>query len=314
MRFSSELIMIAPLGPDLDLAAGFRVLYGSAIADFWSRKIRVLRGLVKANSDWVKVYMIHKTAVVGPKVTLGSDVSIGPYTVIEDEVVIGDGCSIGPRVHINGWTTIGSGTTIHAGAIIGDAPQDYDYNGEKSFCTVGDNCIIREYVTIHRAEGAGKTTSIGNNCMLMAFVHVAHNASIGHNVTLANHTIISGHVTVEDRATLSGYIGVHQFCRIGTLTMVGGYFKPTQDIPPYALVDHGTVYGINSVGLKRAGVSLEARKALKQAYKLFFFSGKLRNDALSEIELEYGTVPEVAHFIEFARASKRGILPANKKR
>jgi len=256
--------------------------------------------------------MIHETVVIGPDVKLGKDVHVGPYTVIEGEVTIGDGCRIGPRVYINGWTTIGNNVKIHANAVVGDAPQDYHYNGEKSYCRIGNNTIIREYVTIHRGEGKGTETSVGSNCMLMAFVHVGHNVKMGNNCTLGNHAVLAGHVTVEDLANLSGYIGVHQFSNVGTLSMTGPYSKVTHDVPPYCLVIDGTVFGLNFVGLKRAGISSETRKALRKAVETIFFSKLLRKEALAKVEAESGEIPEVAHLIEFIRNSKRGLLPGRR--
>lgn len=255
--------------------------------------------------------MIHETAVIGPNVKLGRDVCVGPYTVIEDEVTIGNECRIGPRVHINGWTTIGDNVKIHANAVVGDAPQDYHYKGEKSYCRIEDNTIIREYVTIHRGKGEGTGTSIGSNCMLMAFAHVGHNVTIGNNCTLANHVVLSGHVTVEDRANMSGYVGVHQFSNVGTLSMTGPYSRVTHDVPPYCLIIDGAVYGLNFVGLKRAGISSETIKALRKAAQTIFFSETLRKDALRQVEAESGGVPEIAHLIEFIRKSKRGLLPGH---
>lgn len=256
--------------------------------------------------------MIHETAVIGPDVKLGEDIHVGPYTVIEDEVTIGDGCRIGPRVYINGWTTIGNNVKIHANAVVGDAPQDYHYNGEKSYCRIGDNTIIREYVTIHRGDGEGTETSVGSNCMLMAFVHVGHNVKMGNNCTLGNHTVLAGHVTVEGLANLSGYIGVHQFSNVGTLSMTGPYSKVTHDVPPYCLVIDGAVFGLNFVGLKRTGISSETRKALRKAVEALFFSKLLRKEALAKVEAASGEIPEVAHLIEFIRSSKRGLLQGHR--
>lgn len=252
--------------------------------------------------------MIHNTAVIGPRVTVGKDVHIGPYTVIEDEVTIGDGCRIGPRVHINGWTTIGTNVRIHANAVVGDAPQDYHYGGETSYCRIGDNTIIREYVTIHRGEGEGTVTSIGSDCMLMAFVHVGHNVTMGNHCTLANHVGLAGHVTLEDHANMSVYIGVHQFATVGTLSMTGPYSRVTHDVPPYCLVIDGAVYSLNVVGLKRAGLSSGTRRTLRRAVHDIFFSDLLRKDALEKVAEESGDIPEVAHLLSFIRNSRRGLL------
>ncbi|OVE81508.1 acyl-[acyl-carrier-protein]--UDP-N-acetylglucosamine O-acyltransferase [bacterium M21] len=255
--------------------------------------------------------MIHKTAIIAKTVQLGKDVEIGPYTVIEGDVSIGNGCRIGPRAHILGWTSIGRNTTVHANAIIGDAPQDYSYNGERSFCHIGDNNIIREYTTIHRGAEKDSVTTIGSNCMLMAFSHVGHNAKVSDHCTVGNHTVIAGHVELESNTNLSGYIGIHQFCRVGSWSMVGGYIKPTKDIPPYCLVADGClVYGPNNVGLKRADIPLDSRKAIKHAIRTFYFSGKLKAEALEEIEAAYSDISEVQHFVDFIQTSKRGVLPS----
>lgn len=252
--------------------------------------------------------MIHETAIVAPTVRLGKGVSIGPYTVIEGEVSIGDGTRIGPRVHICGWTTIGNDVKIHAGAIIGDEPQDYSYNGEKSFCVIGDRTIIREYVTIHRAEGEGKTTSIGDDSMIMGFAHIGHNVTIGNRCVISNNDVLGGHVVIEDKAIISTGTGIHQFCRIGTMSLTGPYMKITRDIPPYSLIEHTSVMGLNVVGLKRNGVDAPARKALKSAIKTLLFSSKLRAEALAEVEATHGDVPEVKHLLDFFTTSKRGVL------
>ncbi|MBN2569570.1 MAG: acyl-ACP--UDP-N-acetylglucosamine O-acyltransferase [Deltaproteobacteria bacterium] len=256
--------------------------------------------------------MIHETAVIGPGVKLGEDIHIGPYTVIEDEVNVGDGCRIGPRVYINGWTTIGKNVKIHANAVVGDDPQDYHYNGDKSYCLIGDNTIIREYVTIHRGEGKGTKTSIGSGCMLMAFVHVGHNVTMGNNCTLGNHTVLSGHVTVEDRANLSGYVGVHQFSNVGTLSMTGPYSRVTHDVPPYCLIIDGAVFSVNLVGLRRGGITSETIKTIREAVQTIFFSKMLRKEALAKVESESGDIPEVAHLIKFIRKSKRGLLQGHR--
>ncbi len=252
--------------------------------------------------------MIHPTAVIADTVRLGEDVTVGPYTVIEGEVEIGDGCCIGPHCHILGFTVIGPGTQVHAGAVIGDAAQDYGCKGERSYVRIAANCIIREYVTIHRGNAAETETIIGENCMLMAFAHVAHNCILGKRVVIANLSVLSGHVEIGDRAIISGYVGLHQFVRIGELAMVGGHLKLTQDVPPYCLAaKDNRVSGPNTVGLKRAGFPEDSRKAIRNAVRTFFYAGLSQNDALAAIAEKHGDSPEIQHFIEFIKASKRGI-------
>ncbi len=257
--------------------------------------------------------MIHETAVIAPTATIGERVTIGPYTVIESDVTIGDGCRIGPHVHLSGWTTIGNNVKIHAGAVIGDEPQDYSYDGAESYCVVGDDTIIREYVTLHRGEGEGSTTSVGKKCMIMGFAHIGHNVTIGDNCVISNNVGLAGHVTLEDKVIISANSGVHQFCRVGTMSLIGPYMKIVKDVPPYSLVERGGVMGLNVIGIKRTGVDATARKALKNAVKTLLFSSKLRADALAEVEDESGTIPEVKHLLEFFKSTTRGILSGVRK-
>ena len=260
-------------------------------------------------------FLIHPTAIVAKTAKLGEGVSIGPYTVVEDQVEIGDRCRIGPRVHLSGWTTLGSDVEVHAGAVIGDSPQDHGYQGEQSYCRIGSHTVIREYVTIHRAVGAEAVTQVGDHCMLMGFVHVGHNSVVGNHCNIANNTVLGGHVTVEDHVNLSVHIGVHQFVRIGTLVMVGSFTRITRDIPPYCLVAEGSsVRGANSVGMKRAGLSLSARSAVKGSIKSYFFEERSSQSALEDIVARFGETDEVRHFVSFIKGSKRGIASRRKPR
>ncbi len=258
--------------------------------------------------------MIHPTAVIGEQVRLGEEVSVGAYTVIEGEVTIGDGCRVGPHCHISGYTTIGARTTIHNGAVVGDLPQDYDFQERETYCRIGEDCIIREYVTIHRGTTEGSATTIGNNCMLMAFVHVAHNCQLADRVIIANNTLLAGHVHIGERAFLSARVSVHQFVHIGTIAMVSGAVQLNQDAAPYVIVgrdmvrEHG-VYGPNVVGLRRAGYSLAQRTAIKDAVKIYFFSDLNQSAALDRLTAKYPEEPAITAFIDFVRGSKRGITP-----
>jgi len=165
---------------------------------------------------------IHNTAIVHPNAKLGKDVVIGPGAVIGENVEIGDGTQIGANVVIGGWTTIGKRCEIYPGASIGLEPQDLKFKGEKSYCYVGDETVIREFVTISRATGEGEETRVGNNCLLQACTHVAHNCIVGNNVIMSNCAGLAGHAIVEDRVVIGGLAGVHQFVKIGRNAMVGG--------------------------------------------------------------------------------------------
>jgi len=246
-------------------------------------------------------------AVIAAGAVLGTGVDVGPHAVIDANVVLGDGCRIGPHVYLTGHTRIGAGTVIHAGAVIGDVPQDLHFDGSVSHTAIGSHCILREHVTVHRGAGAGTTTVIGDQVMLMAGTHVAHNCRIGNHVIVANASLLGGHVEVQDRAFLSGLVAVHQFVRIGTLAMVGGMNRLTQDIPPYCLFQEQSVQGVNVVGLRRAGCPPATRSTLRRAVKIFFFAGLNRPSAVRRIREECEAFPEIEEFLRFVEGAKRGI-------
>ena len=258
---------------------------------------------------------IHPTAVIAPGVQIGKDVHIGAYTVIEPDCVIGDNCWIDAHVKIGRWTTIGARTRIYFGALIGDDPQDHRFTaGTQAFTVIGSDTTIREYVTIHRSPIEGRKTTIGNHTLLMAFVHVGHDACIGNRVTAANQTAFSGHVIVGDGAVISGYVLVHQFCRIGSLAMVGARTIIRQDIPPYCmLAENECVCGPNVVGLRRAGFDNSRRFAIRQAVKTFFFKGLNSTNAVEEILAAHPDNPDITLFTDFIRSTERGIMPGDPK-
>ncbi|MDI6781744.1 MAG: acyl-ACP--UDP-N-acetylglucosamine O-acyltransferase [bacterium] len=252
---------------------------------------------------------IHPTAIIHPEAQIGKGVIVGPFTVIDKGVRIGQGTQIGAHVILANWTIIGADCKIHAGAVIGDDPQIKDYKHEESYCLIGDNNVIREYVTIHRGWHKGDATRIGNNNFLMANTHIAHDCQIGDNVIMANAATLGGHVIVEDNAFISGLVGIHQFVRIGTLSMIGGCSKVVQDVPPYALADGhpACVSGLNIVGMRRAEIIPQVRGVLKKAYKLLYHSGLNTNQALSTIKNELEMTHEIEHLVRFIEAAKRGI-------
>lgn len=259
--------------------------------------------------------MIHPTAVVSPKAEIGKNVEIGPYAVIEDDVKIGDDCYIDAHVKICQYTTVGARCRIYFGALVGAEPQDHRfYRGLCSYCEIGSDTVIREYVTIHRPPFEFLKTVVGNHVLLMAFVHVAHDVCIADRVTIANHTNISGHVQIGEGAVLSGYILIHQFCRIGSLAMIAPTCLISQDIPPFCMLrETNFITGPNTIGLRRAGFSNESRLAIRRAIKTFFFEGLNAKNALDEIEHSGNVLPEVHAFVNFIKESKRGIMPGNPK-
>lgn len=263
------------------------------------------------DSKVINLREIHPTAIVHPNAKLGRNVVIGPYAIIGENVEIGDNCVIGPHVVIEGWTTIGTGNRFFHGGSIGCEPQDLKFKGEKSFLFIGDNNIFRENVTISRGtEGGGGETRIGNNNLFMAYSHVAHDCQLSNNIILGNCSALAGHVVVEDRAIISGLSGVHQFCKIGKMAMVGFSSKIVKDIPPFVLVDGNPakVSGINVVGLRRNGIESHIRDEIKKAYRILYRSNQTISKAIEQMEQELQGIAEIDHFIRFLRSAERGIL------
>jgi UDP-N-acetylglucosamine acyltransferase len=255
--------------------------------------------------------MIHPTAIIDPKAEIGEEVEIGPYSVIERDVFIDEGTKIGPHVVIRHGTHIGKRCQISQFASIGEAPQFSGYKGEKTLLQIGDRNIIREFVTLHRGtvKGGGKTI-IGNENFIMAYSHVAHDCQIGNQVVMANGSTLAGHILIEDFAIIGGLSAIHQFCRVGAYAIIGGVSGVLMDIPPYtkAQGDRAKLFGLNTVGLKRANFSEETLRALKKAYRIIFRSGLTLEKATKQVgEDEIAQTPEVQHFLQFIQGSKRGI-------
>ncbi|MDE2127815.1 MAG: acyl-ACP--UDP-N-acetylglucosamine O-acyltransferase [Armatimonadetes bacterium] len=252
---------------------------------------------------------IHPTAIIDRSAELDAGVEIGPYCIIGPHVFLGAGTVLHAHVVIQGYTRIGSNCQIHSGAIIGGPPQDTKFKNERSYVSIGDNNILRECVTIHRATGEGNRTVLRDNIMLMAYAHVAHNCDIGNYVTIASYAGISGHVTVEDNANIGGIVGVHQFCRIGRLAMVGGMSGVTQDVPPYMLAAGrpAKVYDVNTRGLRRYGISQQVRIQLREAYKLLYRSDLNVTQAMEAIGEEIPISQELDHLLEFIRSIRNGV-------
>jgi UDP-N-acetylglucosamine acyltransferase len=253
---------------------------------------------------------IHPLALVEPGAKLGKNVVVEAFAVVKGTVELKDDVVIKSHAYIDGNTTIGEGTVIWPGASIGTKTQDLKFRGEKTFVVIGKRCEIREYVTINSSCQENSTVQIGDDCLLMAYCHVAHNCRIGNQVVMSNCAMLAGHVTVEDYARIGGMTPVHQFSRIGCHAMVGGFSGVLRDIPPYT-IGGGFPYkfgGINIVGLKRNRFPLEVRVAISKAFKLTYRSGLHLEEALSEIEKNVEPIEEIAHWIEFCKTSKRGIL------
>lgn len=252
---------------------------------------------------------IHPTALVDPAARLGAGVEVGPWCVVGPGVEVGDGTSLGPGVLVERNTTIGAGCRLFKGAVLGTDPQDLKYVGEDTWLRVGDRTVIREYCTLNRGTTASGETVVGSDCLLMAYTHIAHDCRLGDHVIISNGTQMAGHVVVEDWVTLSGLVAIHQFVRIGTHAFVGGGSRIPQDVPPYVRVvgNPPRLYGLNSVGLERRGVSQEARNLLKKTYRILFQSSLNMSQALTRAEAEVEPLPEVQRLLNFIRSSERGI-------
>jgi UDP-N-acetylglucosamine acyltransferase len=252
---------------------------------------------------------IHPTAIVDPTAQLGDGVDIGPWVIVGEQVSVGDRCRIGPRARLECNVRLAEDVSVGDGSILGGAPQDLKYRGEETWVEVGAGTIIREYTTINRGTSQSYKTTVGERCFIMSYVHLAHDCHVGNEVVIANGTQFAGHVTVHDRAVLSGLNAVHQFVTIGTHSFVGGGSRVNQDIPPYvkAVGNPMELYGLNSVGLQRAGFSGDTVSALKRAYRLFFNSELNLSQALERARADIPQFPEVEHFLEFVASSERGV-------
>lgn len=253
---------------------------------------------------------IHPTAVVELGAKIGKNVTIEAYAVVKSCVTLEDNVVVKSFVYIDGNTTIGEGTVIWPSASIGTKTQDLKFSGEKTYVIIGKNCEIREFVTINSSCQEGSVVKIGDHCLIMAYCHVAHNCEIGNRVVMSNNAMLAGHVIVEDYAIIGGMTPIHQFCRIGRNAMVGGFSRITHDVPPYT-IGAGAPYkvgGLNLVGLKRKGFSLEERKSLHQAFKITYRSGVSFSEALEIIEKQVALNEHVSHWLSFCRNSKRGLI------
>jgi UDP-N-acetylglucosamine acyltransferase len=253
---------------------------------------------------------IHPTAIISPDAQLDEGVEIGPYSIIGSDVRIGKNTVIGPHTVIDDYTHIGEGCRIFQFCSIGAPPQDLKFGGEKTRVVIGNFNMIREFVTIHRATSADiGVTLIGDHNLLMAYTHVAHNCKLDNHIIMSNVATLGGHVHVEDYAIISGLSAVHQFSRIGAHCIIGGASGVAKDIPPYTLANgnHARLFGLNLVGLKRRNFPDETIKALGKAYRIIFRSRLLLDAAIKKVEDEVENFPEVQHFIQFIKESKRGV-------
>jgi len=254
---------------------------------------------------------LHATALVDPKAELDGDVEVGPYSVIGAQVRIGAGTSIGPHVVVDGRTTIGKRNRIFPFASIGLASQDRKYGGEPVTTTIGDENVIREYVSIHAGTAQDRgDTSIGDGNWFLAYTHVAHDCVIGSRTTWSNNAQVAGHVKVGDWAVLGAYAGVHQFCRVGEHAMLAAGAIVLQDVPPYTIVQGypAVPKGTNNEGLRRRGYTPEQILAVRRAYKTLYREGLSLEDARAKLERDAATEPVIAPLAAFLAVAGRGIV------
>jgi len=254
--------------------------------------------------------MLHPTAIVHPGAELGKDSEIGPYCIVGEHVSIGARSVLQAHVVVNGWTEIGEDCLLYPFSTIGAASQDRKYSGERAYTRIGDRTVLREYVSIQRATGHDEVTAVGSDCLLLAYVHIAHNCVLGNGVTMSNLAQLAGHVTVGDYVTIGGQTGVHQFTRIGRHAMIGGMSKVIKDVPPFFLVEGNPCqpYGLNSVGLRRGGFTVEERNEIKRFYKHLYNPKNNVSQAVAAMKEQVDTAPgrEIIAFLE--APSERGVL------
>jgi UDP-N-acetylglucosamine acyltransferase len=252
--------------------------------------------------------LIDPTARIAATATIAPDAEIGPNVIVGEQSSIGSGTKVMANAVIGPWTTIGANNTIHFGAIVGHDPQDFGYNGEECYLTMGGGNIVREYATLHRGNRPGTTTTVGDNNFFMIQSHVAHNCIIGNNIILAGGALLAGHVEVADRAIISGNCVVHQFCRIGRFAMLRGLSRTSRDVPPFCIMDGThTVRTLNLVGLRRNGFDPKRVRAVKNAFKVLFTSGLAMPAAVARVEAEFEITPDVQELLDFIKTAKRGV-------
>ncbi len=255
---------------------------------------------------------VHPTSVVHPHAQIGEDVWIGPHCVIGEKAVIRNHTRLEGNIQILGCTEIGESCRFSPFSVIGGEPQDVGYHQEETRVRIGDRNVFRECITVHRGTTkGGGLTSIGNDNYFMAYSHIAHDCRVGDFVVFTNGSTLGGHCEVDDYATLSAFVGVHQFCRIGTSAYIGGYTVVTHDVVPFAKVAGMRpvlMYGLNAVGLRRRGFSRERIQTIKQIFKILFYSDINTQQAVEQIQAKIPPGEDRDEVLRFIQASKRGII------
>tara|TARA_B100000676_G_scaffold46308_1_gene44913 strand:- start:13802 stop:14575 length:774 start_codon:yes stop_codon:yes gene_type:complete len=253
---------------------------------------------------------IHQTAIISSKSIIGKNVFIGPYCIIDDDVIIGDNTRVDAHTIIRSYTTIGQNCHIFSNCVIGEIPQDKKFEGEKSKLVIGDNTVVREFCTLNRGTKDSGLTKIGSDCLLMAYVHVGHDCLVSDNIILANGVQLGGHVEIQKYAIVGGLTPVHQFCKIGEHSLVGGGLRVVQDIPPFIIANGQPLKfsGINALGLRRRKFSVTQRTNIKKAYKILYNSNMNTSQALEKIKKDFSSQNEISTIISFINDSSRGLI------
>jgi UDP-N-acetylglucosamine acyltransferase len=252
---------------------------------------------------------IHPTAIVDKKAEIAKDATIGPFVIVGPGCVVGPGSVLEARATLQENVRLGSQVTIGIGSVLGGNPQDLKFRGEVTHVEIGDNTVIREYVTINRGTSQSFKTTVGSHCFLMSYVHLAHDCHVGNNVIMSNGTQLAGHVTIEDYVILSGLVAIHQFAKVGRHAFVGGMARVSKDVPPFvkAVGNPIQLFGLNSVGLRRRGFSEDVIAELKKAYRILFRSELNVSQALEQAAADLKPFDEVKALIAFVETSGRGV-------
>jgi UDP-N-acetylglucosamine acyltransferase len=253
---------------------------------------------------------IHSSAIINSKAEIGKNVSIGPYTIVEEDVLIADDCKIASNVILAAGTRLGNKCEVHHGAVLGTVPQDLKFKGEKTSLEIGEGTVIREYATLNRGTTDHWRTIVGKNCLLMTYSHIAHDCFIGNNVIISNSVNMAGHVVIEDYVGVGGITPIHQFVRIGKHSFIGGGYRVPKDVPPFILAMGEPLRfgGLNVVGLKRRGYDEKTLSLIKKAFKIIYRSKFNVADALNKIENDLELIEEIKYLVAFFRDSERGVI------
>lgn len=255
--------------------------------------------------------MIHPTAIIEKGAQLGTNCEIGPFAYVGAKARLGDGCRLGPHACVLDYATLGARCTLHAGAVIGDLPQDLSFGGWESYVEIGDDCTFREGATVHRGTDEGSTTRIGNHVYMMAYSHFAHNTVIGDHVIAANCALIAGHVHVGEHTFLGGGCAIHQHVHLGRYVMISGVLGVVKDVPSFCTTSvmtlGGVIAGLNVVGLRRGGFTPAQRAEIKKVYNIVFRSGLNVHQAADRLRAEMPESPYAAEYLAFIADSKRGL-------